>query len=743
MARSDVKVYIVGDASSLERTMQSVTAGADKMTNRFEQVGRRMQSIGKTMSIAVTLPILALAKMGYNELVENQKALAQTEAAIRSTGGVANVTAKQISTLASKLQDVSGTSDEVVQTGANLLLTFTNIRNEAGKGNQIFDRATKLMLDMSIAMGQDISSTAVQMGKALNDPIAGVTALRRVGVQLTDQQQESIKTFMEQGDIMSAQKVILGELTTQFGGSAKAFGETIPGQVAKARESFADMTGVLMAQAAPAIEFMADKMLDLSKWIQNLPGPVKTLITAFAGVAAVAGPVLYVAGALARSLTSLSEFASSTGARMGELGNTFSRVAGNLAKGAGLVAAVAALAYVFYEGMKAAGAFDKATSGIEVTAENVANRLRDVQFQVAEFQVKIDNVTDALNRGELSRREYERGMKNIGDATEDLRKQVRALADSSPELARQFIESAEAAGLNQKTIKLLNKEVEEAEQFKLRSAAASEKDTAKMREMSDAAAVAAGDISSLVDEFDRMIGAQLNVEQASISMDRAIEDLREVIRDGKIDTLEGRQAFLDAKESIISWGEAVRENAEASGKSTREATEDQITALSLVAETLDGPLRDALNVYIWQLRAGIPDEKHTRIVVDGWWEAVDQLGSVAAAINDLNGGRITVSGNAWNGYTATWGAGAEGAIVNRPTMALIGEAGPEVLMPLDKLPGNGSVPDLSGARTGSGAVNATFNVYTNATNGDEVVAALTRWVQNNGAVPARVKAAFS
>jgi hypothetical protein len=38
------------------------------------------------------------------------------------------------------------------------------------------------------------------------------------------------------------------------------------------------------------------------------------------------------------------------------------------------------------------------------------------------------------------------------------------------------------------------------------------------------------------------------------------------------------------------------------------------------------------------------------------------------------------------------GVGARGAIVNRPTVALIGEAGPEAVTPLDKTRGNGPLP---------------------------------------------------
>src|SRR5258708_1908746 len=61
-----------------------------------------------------------------------------------------------------------------------------------------------------------------QLVKALNDPIHGVTSLMRVGVTFTAQQKEQIKTLVDTGHTMDAQKVILAELTKEFGGSAAA-----------------------------------------------------------------------------------------------------------------------------------------------------------------------------------------------------------------------------------------------------------------------------------------------------------------------------------------------------------------------------------------------------------------------------------------------------------------------------------------------------------------------------------------
>jgi len=156
---------------------------------------------------------------------EAQRIMTQTNAVLASTRGISGMTAASVGSLADQLAKIVPVDDEVIQATENMLLTFTNIRDD------VFPGATEAALDMSIALGEDAVSSAMRLGKALNDPIGGVTALRRVGVQLTDAQEEQIKSFVAVGDVASAQKVILGELTTEFGGSARAAGQTFGGQM--------------------------------------------------------------------------------------------------------------------------------------------------------------------------------------------------------------------------------------------------------------------------------------------------------------------------------------------------------------------------------------------------------------------------------------------------------------------------------------------------------------------------------
>lgn len=76
--------------------------------------------------------------------------------------------------------------------------------------------------------GQDLRSSAVQLGKALEDPVQGITALRRVEVSFSASQRELIGTLVETGQVAEAQRLILDALERQVGGAgtAKASGLT-------------------------------------------------------------------------------------------------------------------------------------------------------------------------------------------------------------------------------------------------------------------------------------------------------------------------------------------------------------------------------------------------------------------------------------------------------------------------------------------------------------------------------------
>ncbi len=211
-----------GDIAGVEDSQNSATSSSDSFTDSLLSQALAGVTVGAVFGAVVSGTKAIIDAYGEAELVG-----AQLDAVLLSTGGAAGLQREQLDALADSLSKMSGVDDEVIARGEAVLLTFTKV------GKDVFPAAAEAALNMSAAMGTDLQSSIVQVGKALNDPIQGASALRRVGVQLTDQQEEQVKSFMEVNDIASAQKIILDELAVEFGGVAEAMGDTTVGATNK------------------------------------------------------------------------------------------------------------------------------------------------------------------------------------------------------------------------------------------------------------------------------------------------------------------------------------------------------------------------------------------------------------------------------------------------------------------------------------------------------------------------------
>jgi hypothetical protein len=225
--------------------------GISQATSGLDRLGKVAGGFGLAAGAAFAVAAagaVAFVVASGKQLMEIEKLNAQTNAAIKSTGAAAGRTIEQINGLNSSLEKLTGIEAEVIQQGQNMLLTFTNIKGDA------FDEATKAALDLSVALSKDMQSAALLVGKALNDPIAGLGALSKAGVQFTDDQRAMITEMVEFGDVAGAQSVILAELNKQFGGSAEAFGETTAGKLAKIEHLFGELGETIAGALLPVLD---------------------------------------------------------------------------------------------------------------------------------------------------------------------------------------------------------------------------------------------------------------------------------------------------------------------------------------------------------------------------------------------------------------------------------------------------------------------------------------------------------
>lgn len=337
--------------SELREMTTDGTAGAKRLDRSFDGVNRTMgktQTAAGKMTVgwgkmmgAVAVVTGAVASLSgafrflsdsINEARGARKALAQTEAVLRSMGR--KETAESIEKMLDDLSRMSGIDDDNLREMSNTLLTFGNVTGDT------FTKANELALDVSAAFDKDLRSSAVMVGKALNDPIKGLTALTRVGVSFTAQQSEKIKSLMEEGRLAKAQKIILGELTRQVEGSAAAQADGID-RMGVAWGNLKESIGETLLSvstgsfdAVAAIESMTDAIKRNKKQIvsalQDIISWVFTLASVWLKVASVwlraesviINTVGYVIGAVAK-LAGVLEFLGiveeGTSERIGEM----------------------------------------------------------------------------------------------------------------------------------------------------------------------------------------------------------------------------------------------------------------------------------------------------------------------------------------------------------------------------------------------------------------------------------------
>lgn len=194
----------------------------DEASAGLGSLGGALGNVGMVAGGAALAGVIALGAAIVGGTADAQQArelYASTEQTIATMGNAAGRSADDVTALATKLSDASGMSlfgDDQIQQSENLLLTFGNIKGET------FDLATALTTDLAQALGGAPADQAMMLGKALNDPIHGMSALGKAGLTFSEEQKSAITAMQESGDMAGAQAIIIAELNKQVGGQAQA-----------------------------------------------------------------------------------------------------------------------------------------------------------------------------------------------------------------------------------------------------------------------------------------------------------------------------------------------------------------------------------------------------------------------------------------------------------------------------------------------------------------------------------------
>lgn len=265
----ELKVLVTAEVNKAVRNLQNV----DRQTNQTEKL---FKSLGKTIARTFTAKaILDFFKKSIAAYEEHTQVLNVLNSTLKVTGATAWTTSAELQDMAASLQKSTNYSADSINQMQSVLLGFKNITGDT------FGTATKAILDMATVMGMDLSSAAQAVGKALDDPINGITSLQRQGFRFTDAQKEMIQSLIETGETAAAQKIILDELNTTYGGAAEA-AVTSSAQIKNAFDDVLQGYGKLISDLVgnsgagniilKGLNFLSEGLLDFEKNIAQLRG---------------------------------------------------------------------------------------------------------------------------------------------------------------------------------------------------------------------------------------------------------------------------------------------------------------------------------------------------------------------------------------------------------------------------------------------------------------------------------------
>ena len=259
-----------------------------KAQRKLKYFGKNTKALGKSLSIGLTAPLAIMGATSVRAFQVQAKAIAQVEAGLKSTGSQAGFTSKQLQAMASDLQSKTLFGDETILKDATAqLLTFTNISGEQ------FARTQQAALVLATRLDGDLKGASIQLGKALNDPVANLSALSRSGIQFSDEQKAVIKSMAETGRLAEAQTLILDELNKQYGGSAEAAAKA-DGGFTQLANSFGDLQEAIGQQLIPILRPLVDWLTQTVAKMQEAPDSFKRAAVVIGLVAGAIGPLLVV-----------------------------------------------------------------------------------------------------------------------------------------------------------------------------------------------------------------------------------------------------------------------------------------------------------------------------------------------------------------------------------------------------------------------------------------------------------------
>lgn len=211
------------DMANLENKFKGLGDTVAKQQSPLAGFGKNLlAAAGVGLSVAGIVNFTKSVISAGEESQRSDARLLQIATSMGVFGTQTGEVTERLKTYADSQARLTGIDDDVIKQAQAKLLTFKQLAVTAGTMGGAFDRATKAAMDMAAAGFGEASQNAVQLGKALQDPIKGVGALTRSGITFTEEEKKKIATLVNSNRTLEAQTFILAAIEQQVGGTAEA-----------------------------------------------------------------------------------------------------------------------------------------------------------------------------------------------------------------------------------------------------------------------------------------------------------------------------------------------------------------------------------------------------------------------------------------------------------------------------------------------------------------------------------------
>lgn len=211
----------------VSKGLTAINGPLNGVSGRFSALNSLVNSSAGKMALfgaAMAGSALAVAS-SVKEFDNYERQQLKVQQLLETTGYAAGLSSKALEDNANAVALATLASVEEINDAQGVLLSFKAVQGET------FTDAIMLAQDMAAVFGGSAKEKALQLGKALESPTEGLTALKRSGVSFTESEKDMIRQMDATGQRAEAQRFILEKLADQVGGSGRAQAGGLSGSV--------------------------------------------------------------------------------------------------------------------------------------------------------------------------------------------------------------------------------------------------------------------------------------------------------------------------------------------------------------------------------------------------------------------------------------------------------------------------------------------------------------------------------